>query len=182
MWRNARSAVVRRFLRFGLAKFKKDQIQPWRETSLVGFIEAGVVIAFAIAVGMNGLVFGLVPLVLLVVASFLAAFPRLGALVLYCWVFGYGVRPKNIVIVILVVIIACTVCYYSGRSSLHIEHSPTFNAVANALYFSVITYATVGYGDISPQGWLVGLAMVEGLLGVVLNAALIVVIFRKLIR
>ncbi|RKY16735.1 MAG: hypothetical protein DRP63_04890, partial [Planctomycetota bacterium] len=34
VWRNAHSAVVRRFLRFGLAKFKKDQIQPWRETSL----------------------------------------------------------------------------------------------------------------------------------------------------
>ena len=52
----------------------------------------------------------------------------------------------------------------------------------NALYFSVITFATVGYGDVRAVGWAAGLAMVEGLLGIALNAALVVVIFRKLIR
>jgi len=111
-----------------------------------------------------------------------ALLPRFGWFALFRVVFGYGVKPRNIVATIFVVIIACAVCYYFWGNNLYTEHSPTSNAVANALYFSVITYATVGYGDISPQGWLVGLAMVEGLLGVVLNAALIVVIFRKLIR
>jgi len=193
VWRNARSAVVRRFLRFGLAKFKKDQIQPWRETSLVAFIEAGVVIAFAIAVGMNGLVFGLVPLVLLVVASFLAAFPRLGALVLYCWVFGYGVRPRNVVLTALIVIFVCGVLFSAADAAgllqpLHTEKDKrpfgtgAASSIMTGFYFSVITFATVGYGDVSATGWAAGLAMVEGLLGVVLNAALIVVIFRKLIR
>ncbi len=56
------------------------------------------------------------------------------------------------------------------------------NPYFTGLYFSVITFATVGYGDLSPSGWAAGCAMLEGLLGVFLNAAFIIVIFRKIIR
>jgi uncharacterized protein YjbI with pentapeptide repeats len=104
---------------------------------------------------------------------------------LYKEVVGYGVKPLKVIRTMGIVLVVCWLLYwivgYSHLSFRGVE-PPTPYPIVNAAYFSVITYATVGYGDVSPTGWIVGLAMAEGLLGVILNAALIVVIFRKLIR
>jgi len=88
---------------------------------------------------------------------------------------------------ILVVIIVCSVLFWLAYPENLLLKSdsakPLFTCqYLNGAYFSVITFATVGYGDVRAIGWAASLAMVEGLLGIVLNAALIVVIFRKLIR
>ncbi len=99
---------------------------------------------------------------------------------LFEFIFGYGVRPWRIVGTIGAILVGCSVAYYFGK----LAGNPPFDSYHffNALYFSVITFATVGYGDISATGWAAALAMIEGLAGVILNAALIVTIFRKIVR
>lgn len=49
-----------------------------------------------------------------------------------------------------------------------------------SLYFSVVTFATLGYGDIQPVGaWSRGLATVETILGSLLIALLVFVLSRS---
>ena len=120
-------------------------------------------------------------------AVLLYCYPRFGKWVLYKWAFGYDVRPWHLIATILVVIIVCSVLFWLAYPENLLLKSdsakPLFTCqYLNGAYFSVITFATVGYGDVRAIGWAASLAMVEGLLGIVLNAALIVVIFRKLIR
>jgi len=115
----------------------------------------------------------------------LLSLPRTGQLVAYREVFGYGVRPWKIVRAIVFVIVLFAFVFWRAKCrGLILSDSPPAlsSGFLNSLYFSVITFATVGYGDVRALGWAASAAMVEGLLGIVLNAALVVVIFRKLVR
>jgi|GEM_PF-2238553 len=181
MSREVKVEILRRHIGFLRRRFL---VQPWHKSWWAGVAEAAVVLFFIVAVGTGHLHNAAAPLITAALASFLLVFPRVGKWLLYRKVFGYGVKPQNVLITGLIIIFAFAAIYcFFGYYNLDFNcDPPTDSEFVNALYFSVITYATVGYGDVSPQGWLVGLAMVEGLLGVVLNAALIVVIFRKLIR
>jgi hypothetical protein len=49
-------------------------------------------------------------------------------------------------------------------------------------YFSLITFATVGYGDITPTGIAKLLAATEGFFGVFMMSAFAVTFARKLLR
>jgi uncharacterized protein YjbI with pentapeptide repeats len=120
-------------------------------------------------------------------------YPRAEKLLLYRGVLGYGVRPKKILYTILAVIIVGWLLFAVADVTGAVDHRKSLSTlewlpfgkgqpVLTGLYLSLITYATVGFGDVSATGWAAGVAMMEGLLGVALNAALIVVIFRKLIR
>lgn len=55
-------------------------------------------------------------------------------------------------------------------------------AIRQSLYFSTVTFTTVGYGDFTPRGRLQYLAALESLAGGVLIAFLTVVFARKFIR
>jgi len=119
----------------------------------------------------------------------LLAAPRIGKLVVFKIVFGYGVKPWNVVATILAVVLAFSLVFAKAHQVGLIKPHPSVDTVpafasplANGLYFSVITFATVGYGDVRGTGWAASFAMIEGLLGVVLNAALVIVIFRKMVR
>lgn len=48
-----------------------------------------------------------------------------------------------------------------------------------ALYFSGLTFTTIGYGDITPTGFARFLAVLEGLFGIVLSSALVVSLVRR---
>jgi hypothetical protein len=54
-----------------------------------------------------------------------------------------------------------------GFGAMVINGAPKHDFVT-ALYFSAITYSTVGYGDVLPTGWLRILAGIEALNGLVL--------------
>jgi len=127
------------------------------------------------------------PLVAVVlIAGLLCALPRFASITINRVVFGYGVRLKNLIWTILLVLFGFSGLFWlaiaTDKLILKCKPLPFDWDYLNALYFSVITFATVGYGDVRAVGWAAGLAMVEGLLGIALNAALVVVIFRKLIR
>ena len=59
---------------------------------------------------------------------------------------------------------------------------PAYVRVATALYFSAITFTTVGYGDWHPVGWARLFAAAEALSGITIMSAFTVILVRKIIR
>ncbi len=55
-----------------------------------------------------------------------------------------------------------------GESALKDSCGARVEGLLNALYFSIVTATTLGYGDVSPSGWLRGCAAVEVTGGVLL--------------
>jgi ion channel/pentapeptide repeat protein len=108
---------------------------------------------------------------------------------LFC---GYGERPSRVVAFTLVVIgVFSLLFFYSGiqsggqmiafDSSLGI--SDNFKYYLSSLYFSVVTYTTLGYGDIAPTlGISRFLAAVEALIGGFTLALFVVVFVKKMTR
>ena len=62
------------------------------------------------------------------------------------------------------------------------EVNPPYTRVATALYFSAITFTTVGYGDWHPVGWARFFAATEALSGITIMSAFTVILVRKIIR
>ena len=54
--------------------------------------------------------------------------------------------------------------------------------LAEALYFSGITFTTVGYGDILPLGWARGFSVVEAFMGIVMSSGFAVSVARRYIE
>ena len=52
----------------------------------------------------------------------------------------------------------------------------------NTLYYSLVTFTTLGYGDMHPTGWLKALSALEALTGAVFMALIVAVIARKWMR
>ena len=100
---------------------------------------------------------------------------------------GYGEKPENVIRFSLGLIIFCAFCYfifgvvYAGET-LQLNLSASFNdnlsALLNSFYFSVVTFTTLGYGDITPIGFSRFVAAVEAFCGS-FSLALFVVVFVK---
>lgn len=73
------------------------------------------------------------------------------------FLWGYGERPARVFLISIATILLFAVlyCYVPGAS----EH--TYHKFANALYYSMVTFTTLGYGDISQTAE--GLRLVSGL-------------------
>ncbi len=55
-------------------------------------------------------------------------------------------------------------------------------SVWDSLYFSIVTFTSLGYGDIQPKGWFKGVAASEALAGLTLMALFTVSWARKMVR
>lgn len=95
------------------------------------------------------------------------------------WCLGYGIYTKRIFFTALGVILGFAILYHFAGGEGFIKK---FDAEFNPLYFSAITFTTIGYGDYAPLGWLRLFAGLEGLLGLILIAVFTVSFARKLIR
>ncbi|MDO2950959.1 potassium channel family protein [Aeromonas simiae] len=92
----------------------------------------------------------------------------------YCWLrylakltsyvtWGFGERPERSLFISLGVILAATLAYFASPSSTTYLHA------GRSLYFSIVTFVTLGYGDISQTStWLELLSACEALSGMVL--------------
>jgi hypothetical protein len=71
--------------------------------------------------------------------------------------------------------------YYTFQNFMSYA-APLKMSFADCVYFSVVTYTTVGYGDIHAIGDLRFLAGLEALVGLTLTSLFTVIIARRIIR
>lgn len=107
---------------------------------------------------------------------------------LFC---GYGEKPINVIFFSLSVIFISAILFFfvgiqnagefavfSTNNSLMMNLMHFFNA----LYFSVVTFTTLGYGDISPLGFSRLIAASEAFVGSFTLALFVVVFVKKMTR
>jgi voltage-gated potassium channel Kch len=100
---------------------------------------------------------------------------------------GYGEKPENVIRFSLSMIVFCALMYFLfGISyqdeilSINFSNSlpDNISALLNSIYFSVVTFTTLGYGDITPVGFSRFIATIEAFTGS-FSLALFVVVFVK---
>lgn len=98
--------------------------------------------------------------------------------------FGYGERPVRVLIASALIILLCAFVY-SRPSALNYREQPASNpSFLEGLYFSTITFTTLGYGDLYPStdGFYRGVAMLEAVAGGCLMALFVVCLAKRFSR
>ena len=80
----------------------------------------------------------------------------------------YGCKPHRVIYYSIATVLIFALLFYFNLSLIDdINLSSEFSNIGNSLYFSAITYTTLGYGDLSPIGWLKVVCSIEALLGLI---------------
>ncbi len=97
--------------------------------------------------------------------------------------FGYGERPVRVLFASALVIVICTLLY-SQPGTLVYRQGPVEPSFLQSLYFSTITFTTLGYGDFYPSahGFCRQLAMAEAVVGGFLMALFVVCLAKRFSR
>ncbi len=104
---------------------------------------------------------------------------------------GYGERPLRVIGFSLLVILFCACAFFilgisdSGtviRFNAQAMLSTNLRAFADCLYFSVITFTTLGYGDLVPIGFARMVSAIEAFSGSFTLALFVVVFIKKMTR
>jgi tetratricopeptide (TPR) repeat protein len=94
---------------------------------------------------------------------------------------GYGEYPFRALIVAVAVILGCALSYqFSGGVLVQGAIAPI--NFREALYMSVMTFTTVGYGDYLPSGSVQWVAMLEAISGITLIPLFLVALTRRYLR
>ncbi len=99
------------------------------------------------------------------------------------FVWGYGEKPfRTVAIIIALVLLFSLIYVFSGNIySIHGGSVKTIS-LGEALYFSGITFTTVGYGDYLPMGWVRAFAVVEALCGLSFVPLFLIGLSRRYLR
>ena len=104
---------------------------------------------------------------------------------------GYGEKPENTVIFSMVLIFLSAIMYFlfgvnHGDEVLQIDFSQSFlsnvTTFLMTLYYSVVTFTTLGYGDITPFGITRLFAALEAFIGSFTIALFVVVFVKRMTR
>ncbi len=107
---------------------------------------------------------------------------------LFC---GYGEEPARVVGFSLITILSFAFLFFfvgitDGESSIGLSsEQPINHNIRNffqCLYFSVVTFTTLGYGDLSPLGMARAFAAIEAFAGSFILALFVVVFVKKMTR
>ncbi|NQV18562.1 MAG: two pore domain potassium channel family protein [Armatimonadetes bacterium] len=109
---------------------------------------------------------------------------------LFDFVGGYGTKPKNVFRFMIIVVLGFTPLYAFIPNFLkweeitkHFCNIEFFNKLLIGLYHSMITFLTIGYGDIQPESVYGSLLSgIEGFLGLFLMAYFTIAFSRKVLR
>jgi len=104
---------------------------------------------------------------------------------------GYGEAPLRIIGLSVAIILVCAVIYaFTGLSyqdsiqavsaAQSLEHN--LSLFASSLYYSVVTFTTLGYGDFTPVGISRAIAAIEAFTGSFTIALFVVVFVKKMTR
>jgi hypothetical protein len=97
------------------------------------------------------------------------------------WVWGYGERPLRTFFTGWFILVFCALIYqYSGKVLVHGVVRPI--TYFEALYLSVITFSTVGYGDYLPGGGARIVSVFLGFSGIFLPSLFLVALTRRYLR
>ena len=101
--------------------------------------------------------------------------------------FGYGERPIRVLLASLLIILACGLFYASSHASVHYRSAENAEALSimDGLYFSTITFTTLGFGDLYPDRTSLltrGIAMAESISGACLMALFVVCLSKRYSR
>ena len=107
-------------------------------------------------------------------------FKRITDFLLKEFLFGYGEKPKRVILNGFIIIFLFSFIYFFA-GIWNINHVKV-NDFLSSLYFSIVTFTTLGYGDFHPKGYIRFFASFEALIGAVLIALFIVTLTRKYIR
>ncbi|WP_459195663.1 potassium channel family protein [Wukongibacter baidiensis] len=105
-------------------------------------------------------------------------------ILVFDWIGGYSTKPRNVFISMLLTIISFAIAYlYVPLMQINFTNSKISNDIVKAVYYSGITFLTIGYGDISPHNELTAIAsVIEGFLGIFLMSYFTASFVRKLLR
>jgi len=107
---------------------------------------------------------------------------------LFC---GYGEKPMRLISTAIIAIISFAMLYavvglqYNGEiNNLAKTSSPTeiIEVFSNAIYFSTVTFTTLGYGDFTPVGFSRLIASIQAITGSFTVALFVVVFVRRMTR
>lgn len=107
--------------------------------------------------------------------------------VVFDWIGLYATNPFRVLFSIVIVNFFFSLIYtlfHSPTSYLTCMESSAnfFEKIFGHLYFSAITFFTVGYGDCSPLGFFKVISPIEGFIGVFLMSYFTVAFVRKILR
>lgn len=93
----------------------------------------------------------------------------------------YGTSISRILIWIAAIVTGFAGIFWIIQDVLY-HNTPTILSFLDSMYFSLITFTTIGYGDIHPIGNYRILAGLEGMIGVILTSLFTVIVARRIIR
>ncbi len=97
-------------------------------------------------------------------------------------VWGFGERPFRMFVVIFFVVVLSALVYTHSHHYILMAGKASTISFSEALYFSLVTFATVGYGDYVPAGWVRFVAVGEALSAIFLVPLFLVALTRRYLR
>lgn len=96
------------------------------------------------------------------------------------FIWGHGERPLRPLYCAIGLVLACALIYCQNQLNSAGGHfNPDF---FEAVYFSAVTFTTVGFGDITPVGFVKLVAVFEAFCGIFVMPIFIVALSRKYLR